>query len=147
MHTTLLYTALCLSIVTADGSAIPQTPAASGAADSATTRYVHSPYTELTRNVPSYGITGGYGVSAVSHWPQYAHQAVFVSPYYYTPLNYSAGFGYRPSMIYTPTYVDPYAYHFGSGFSGASHYRFPYYSYRRPWYFQGPPVYNFNVVW
>ena len=38
---------------------------------------------------------------------------------------------------------DPYAYHFGPGFYRNyefGHYRFPYYSYRRPWYDVGHPV-------
>lgn len=38
---------------------------------------------------------------------------------------------------------DPYSYHFGPGFYRSNefgHYRFPYYSYRRPWYDVGHPV-------
>jgi hypothetical protein len=38
---------------------------------------------------------------------------------------------------------DPYTYHFGPGFYRSNefgHYRFPYYSYRRPWYDVGHPV-------
>jgi hypothetical protein len=46
----------------------------------------------------------------------------------------------------------PYDYHFGPGFyryQEAGHYRFPYYSYRRPWYFPGHPSYNrdTNIPW
>ena len=53
-------------------------------------------------------------------------------------------FGFANSPIY--------AAHFGPGFYRANeggHYRFPYYSYRRPWYYPGPPVYNRNtdLVW
>jgi len=45
-----------------------------------------------------------------------------------------------------------YWYHFGPGNygpSGLGHYRFPYYSYRRPWYTPGLPVFNRNtdLVW
>jgi len=47
---------------------------------------------------------------------------------------------------------DPYTYHFGPGFyrSGEfGHARFPYYSYRRPWYDVGHPVYarDTNLPW
>lgn len=47
---------------------------------------------------------------------------------------------------------NPYLYHFGPGFyryQEAGHYSFPYYSYRRPWYFPGHPSYNrdTNVPW
>ena len=47
---------------------------------------------------------------------------------------------------------DPYTYHFGPGFyrrSEHGHYRFPYYSYRRPWYHPGAPVFNrdTNFAW
>lgn len=38
---------------------------------------------------------------------------------------------------------DPYSYHFGPGYyrnNEFGHYRFPYYSYRRPWYDVGHPV-------
>ncbi|MFQ5733683.1 MAG: hypothetical protein ACE5KM_17235 [Planctomycetaceae bacterium] len=48
--------------------------------------------------------------------------------------------------------VDPYTYHFGPGYyryTEHGHYRFPYYSYRRPWYYPGPPVFNrdTNFAW
>jgi hypothetical protein len=51
-----------------------------------------------------------------------------------------------------PIAIDPYTYHFGPGFHRHyhyGHYRFPYYSYRRPWYFPGHPVYNAdtNFAW
>ena len=47
---------------------------------------------------------------------------------------------------------DPYLYHFGPGFyrhSEYGHVRFPYYTYRAPWYFPGHPVYNrdTNYAW
>lgn len=47
---------------------------------------------------------------------------------------------------------NPYLYHFGPGFyrfQEAGHYSFPYYSYRRPWYFPGHTSYNrdTNVPW
>ncbi len=43
---------------------------------------------------------------------------------------------------------DPYNYHFGPGYyrSGEyGHFRFPYYSYRRPWFFPGFPGFNRDV--
>ncbi len=66
---------------------------------------------------------------------------------------YGGGFG-APSYAAMPGQLpgDPYYYHFGPGFyryQEAGHYRFPYYSYRRPWYFPGHPSYNrdTNIPW
>lgn len=47
---------------------------------------------------------------------------------------------------------NPYYYHFGPGYyrnQEAGHYRFPWFSYRRPWYFPGHPSYNrdTNAPW
>lgn len=52
---------------------------------------------------------------------------------YGIPGGYSAGGG------------DPYMVHFGPGYyrqGDYGHFRFPFYSYRRPWYFPGQPSYN-----
>lgn len=51
-----------------------------------------------------------------------------------------------------PAWSDPYNFHFGPGLhrSGVSgHYRFPYYSYRRPWYYPGDASFqrNTQVPW
>jgi len=75
-------------------------------------------------------VSGGHG-----YWQPGGYEGRVGSPYYY-----SAPAG------------DPYTYHFGPGFyrSGEyGHYRFPYYSYRRPWYYPGQPVYNrdTNLPW
>lgn len=75
-------------------------------------------------------VSGGYGA-----WQPGGYEGRVGSPYYY-----SAPAG------------DPYTVHFGPGFyrSGEyGHYRFPYYSYRRPWYYPGQPVYNrdTNLPW
>lgn len=48
--------------------------------------------------------------------------------------------------------TDPYTYHFGPGHYRRyehGHHRFPYYSYRRPWYYPGQPVFNrdTNFAW
>jgi hypothetical protein len=58
--------------------------------------------------------------------------------------HYGGGYGWG---VY-----DPYAYHFGPGYyryAEHGHFRFPYYSYRRPWYHPGPPVFNrdTNFAW
>lgn len=47
---------------------------------------------------------------------------------------------------------DPYSWHFGPGFyrhAEHGHFRFPYYSYRRPWYYPGQPIFNrdTNFAW
>ncbi len=59
-----------------------------------------------------------------------------------------------PMMAAVPGQLpgNPYLYHFGPGFyrfQEAGHYSFPYYSYRRPWYFPGHPSYNrdTNIPW
>ena len=68
---------------------------------------------------------------------------------------YGGGFG-QPGggMAAVPGQLpgNPYLYHFGPGFyryQEAGHYSFPYYSYRRPWYFPGHPSYNrdTNIPW
>jgi hypothetical protein len=60
------------------------------------------------------------------------------SPYYYTPQGYDPAQGFSQGG-------DPYTLHFGQGYYRANeygHHRFPYYSYRRPWYFPGHTSYN-----
>lgn len=59
--------------------------------------------------------------------------------------------GYNPGPGAGPG-GDPYEYHYGPGYyrSGEyGHFRFPYYSYRRPWYFPGFSGYNrdTNLPW
>ncbi len=55
----------------------------------------------------------------------------------------------QPPVI--PAVADPYVVHFGQPadafFNGPGHLRFPYYSYRRPWFFPGPPRFNRTIVW
>jgi hypothetical protein len=60
------------------------------------------------------------------------------------------------SVPYTRTIesfaADPYITQFSAGFyreAEYGHFRFPHYSYRRPWYFPGPPTYvrDTNVRW
>lgn len=81
-----------------------------------------------------YGYGQGYGYPGAGYG------------YGYPGAYYGGGYGYGGGM-------DAYTYHFGPGFyrNGAEQgsYRFPYYSYRRPWYTPGPPSYNrdTNLPW
>lgn len=83
-----------------------------------------------------YGSAGGYGYGGPGGYVNSGGGAYG----YGAPGGYGAGGG------------DPYLYHFGPGYyrqNDYGHYRFPYYSYRRPWYFPGPPSYNrdTNLPW
>lgn len=93
------------------------------------------------------GYAGGVG-------PGYAPG--YGGPNYGGPAYGVAGYGQTPGMTVAarPGQLpgNPYLYHFGPGFyrhQEAGHYSFPYYSYRRPWYFQGHPSYNrdTNIPW
>lgn len=83
--------------------------------------------------------------------PQIADSGVVVDGRgYWQPGGYENRIG--SPYYYSAPGADPYTYHFGPGFyrSGEyGHYRFPYYSYRRPWYYPGQPVYNrdTNLPW
>lgn len=64
---------------------------------------------------------------------------------------YAPGYGPAYGVSSGPA-GDPYTYHFGPGFYRSNefgHYRFPYYSYRRPWYDVGHPtrVRDTNLPW
>ena len=94
----------------------------------------------------------GYGHCASGHVPAYAYQSQVWTHYHVGPN--MAHYSYYPyrGLIDTPVYADTYTYHFGPGIGrhvGIGHYRFPYYSYRRPWYYPGPAFYNRNsdLVW
>jgi hypothetical protein len=54
------------------------------------------------------------------------------------------GLGYA-AMGYAPVVIVPYPYTGAMG--GGLHPRFPYYSYRRPWYYDGPASTNVNIDW
>ncbi len=74
----------------------------------------------------NYGGFGGYGMDTGGY-------------------GYGTGFGYGAGGFGGGYVGNPYVYHFGPGFHRAADYgynRFPYYSYRRPWYFPGHPSYN-----
>lgn len=69
------------------------------------------------------------------------------SPYYYSTPGQNGPLYQVHQMSGTPWGTDHsvYQYHFGPGHyrtQESGHYRFPYYSYRAPWYFPGHPIYN-----
>ncbi|MFO1019103.1 MAG: hypothetical protein U0903_00160 [Planctomycetales bacterium] len=83
-------------------------------------------------------------VSGHGGWLPGGPAAAVGNPYYYQPQTYDPAAGMRGD--------DPYTLHFGPGYyrSGEyGHHRFPWYSYRRPWYFPGHTSYNrdTNVPW
>ena len=91
------------------------------------------------------------------YWQPGYYQPTTGSPYFYSAPGQGArgpmagGSGYPTSAGSSPA-GDPYGYHFGPGYyrSGEyGHYRFPYYSYRRPWYYPGFDGYNrdTNLPW
>lgn len=72
-------------------------------------------------------------------------------PYYYNAPGYLSVGDYGGTFGYTgwgwTGYggADPYVYHFGPGIhrhTNYGHYRFPFHTYRAPWYFKGAPSYN-----
>ena len=109
-------------------------------------------------------VQGGYGLPG-----GYANR--LGNPYFYTGAG--AGYGVAPQAVAVPQAGvgvapyggavglgvgsaaaggDVYSTHFGPGFhrnQQFGHYRFPYYSYRRPWYHVGPPAYaaDTNFPW
>lgn len=85
------------------------------------------------------------------HWQPGYYGQYSGSPYFYN--THAPVGGLQRSRVSTYTAgADPYTYHFGPGFyrhSEHGHYRFPYYSYRRPWYYPGFAGYNrdTNLPW
>lgn len=103
---------------------------------------------------------GGYGAGG-PHGAAGGNMAVG-SPYYWSNSGYNASsypLYYAGSVNpYTPVNSapqasgDPYTFHYGPGFyrsQESGNLRFPYYSYRRPWYYYGQPSYNrdTNLPW
>ncbi len=88
----------------------------------------------------------GCGVNQVApahghHAPVHRHHA---TGHMHQGYGYRVGYGAMAGSVYDR--------HFGPGYyryAEHGHVRFPYYSYRRPWYFQGPPVFNrdTNFAW
>lgn len=102
-------------------------------------------FAHLGSAVPYNGVAAGCchpGVGPAYYAAPVTPQYVYAAPQAFVPLHV------YPSMIYVPTYADAYTTHFGPGFyryGESGHYRFPYYSYRRPWYFPGHPTFNRNT--
>lgn len=108
-------------------------------------------------SVPSYGY--GFAAPSVTHYHAgqkpcpcgagahgYHHRPTVVTNHMHYGTYGHAGYGYGAIR------TDPYTYHFGPGYyrhAEHGHYRFPYYSYRRPWYHPGQPVFNrdTNFAW
>lgn len=89
------------------------------------------------------------------------YQGSIGSPYYYSAQGvqnrgprdgvHGSPALYNSNPIGSPA-ADPHAYHFGPGYyrnREFGYYRFPYYSYRRPWYYPGFAGYNrdTNLPW
>ncbi|MEQ8635506.1 hypothetical protein [Gimesia maris] len=119
----------------------------------------------LTRPVPGYQ-GGGYVQGGNQYWLPNNVVPQVGSPYYYSATQGAGGTygmtspkvgmqagqtwygGYNEANTGMQTQAlteDPYTKHFGPGFYRSNeygHYRFPSYSYRRPWYNPGAPTYN-----
>ncbi len=117
--------------------------------------------------MPAYGAYTGYGVPGHANLPTVTLPTANAVPFYHTgrgvagqPVQYN----YHPITYYTPVYIDPYLSPFGltgagapqgfapsginaggAGGTAGGYTSFPYYSYRRPWSFRGPAVYNYNT--
>lgn len=100
----------------------------------------------------------GPGTPAVMDPPASYYQPRPMPPgYYWAPGGYEPRVG-SPYHYFDPrggeyrVTGDPYSDHFGPGFHRNQlhgHYRFPYYSYRAPWYYPGRAVYqrDTNFAW
>ncbi len=119
----------------------------------------------LTHPVPGYQ-GGGYVQGGNQYWLPNNVVPQVGSPYYYSATQGAGGTygmtspqvgmqagqtwfgGYNEANTGMQTQAlseDPYTKHFGPGFYRSNeygHYRFPSYSYRRPWYNPGAPTYN-----
>lgn len=102
-------------------------------------------------SAPGNGAYGPAGYGAASGYGGYGAAPGWGAGYGTGYGGAGAGYGYGGG--YGSGGMDPYMYHFGPGYyrTGAEQgsYRFPYYSYRRPWYTPGPASYNrdTNLPW
>ncbi|WP_437230998.1 hypothetical protein SH661x_002253 [Planctomicrobium sp. SH661] len=109
--------------------------------------------------VPSHGTSPGQYVPVPSQGNAVAPNTSFSSPpypsqgatYYYdnsgalVPFNPNAPYGFPQ---YNSFSTGPsYPVRMDTGPAGGEHARFPYYSYRRPWYTPGPVSRNVNIIW
>lgn len=118
---------------------------------------MHAPLGQGPMTGPA--ITGGYvsnGTYPNGYTATGAGPGAGVGPFW-APGGYEARIG-SPYLYHDPNggqFVNtgnPYYDHFGPGFHREQiygHYRFPYYSYRAPWYYPGRAVYNrdTNLHW
>jgi hypothetical protein len=85
---------------------------------------------------PAYSTPGaGPGAGAGPFWAPGGYEPRIGSPYFY----------HDPNGGQFSNTGNPYYDHYGPGFHRHSlhgHYRFPYYTYRAPWYYPGRAVYN-----
>lgn len=106
---------------------------------------VHSADAKLP---PYYGSTVVPGINyGPNAWQPGGYTARRGRPYYYTTPGRNQPLYTVHEVSGTPWAFDhsAYQYHFGPGYyrhSEGGHYRFPYYTYRAPWYFPGHPIYN-----
>lgn len=98
------------------------------------------------------GSPGGYNATAVGTGPtsydDYNSAGPHWAPGGYEPRVGSPAYYHDPAGGKFVVTGDPYYDHFGPGFQRQSlhgHYRFPYYTYRAPWYYPGRAVYNRNT--
>lgn len=97
---------------------------------------------------PYYGSTVVPGINyGATAWQPGGYSARRGRPYYYTTPGRTRPLYSVHEMSGTAWGIDHsvYRYHFGPGHyrrSEGGHYRFPYYTYRAPWYFPGHPIYN-----
>lgn len=107
-----------------------------------------SPYGQPANQFPGNQTASGYPEQG-QHGNHAYNSAV--SPY--AGYGYGSPYGgYGRSVGPQGPGGDPYSYHFGPGYyrnSEYGHFRFPYYSYRRPWYFPGFAGWNrdTNIPW
>jgi hypothetical protein len=118
-----------------------------------TTPYPAAVETSVGNDCPCRSSDGdGYVAQRQGYWQPGGYEGRIGSPYYYSAQGVANG---RVSSPYGVGYAaggDPYSRHFGPGFyrhAEYGHNRFPYYSYRRPWYTPGHPVYtrDTNLPW
>jgi hypothetical protein len=100
-----------------------------------------APYTQSTPYAP----TAPYFGSSTPHVPQR------VAAGYQPDQGVDPSLYYNDGGAYGGRYPDPVGqpYYWGNAGGMGGHIRYPYYSYRRPWYNAGPAVYNFdtNIHW
>lgn len=99
--------------------------------------YAQNGYTQDSY-IQGYGPQGNYGYEAYGNNGYGAYDA----------YGYQNGGGYANGAGGGGAGGDPYNYHFGPGYYRSSeygHFRFPYYSYRRPWFHPGFAGFNRDV--